>query len=188
MAKQIANGEFNMRRSFSDYRTLFSPISIILPDSGFILDSGCGMGYACRELEHRDPQKLCVIGITITRTPTVYPVIYYNMEEPLTKRLKYKINLCLDIYGAISYSCYPVKVIQNILDVTSEYGSIYIFCSFMGRLEDIHKLLHKVNNLIISYVDECRMVLIKGSINVKIPEKVQQHLFYAGKMAVTEPV
>lgn len=188
MQKQIASGEFHMRRSYADYRRLFNPVvEIKLPDTGFILDSGCGMGHACRELAQRDQEHLCVIGITITRTPTVYPVIYYDLEQPLTKRLKYTINACLDIYGAISYSCYPIRVIQNILDIMNKDGRIYIFCTFNGRLTDIHTLIYNTTGLLIDYFDDCRMVLIKTGSNVCLDDDRQNYKFYAGSMAVKDP-
>lgn len=182
------NGEFHMMRSYSDYRQLFSPVvDIKLPKSGFILDSGCGMGYACRELDLRDPHRLCVIGITVTRTPTVYPVIYYNLELPLVKRLMYSIDTCLDVYGGISYSCYPVKIIQNILDSMNKDGRIYIFCTFDGRLEDIYTLISHSKGIKVDYFDDCRMVIIKTKSTFNIPVHNQNHKFYAGKMAITSP-
>jgi SAM-dependent methyltransferase len=158
--KEIDDGNFHMRRSFTDYKKLFDPLSITVDDNGIILDSGCGMGFACRELEKIYPDAT-VIGMTYTRYPSVHPVIFHNVELPLSNKLKYRLNYVLDIYGALSYSAYPIRVLDNILAMLATGGTIYIFSTFGGRLDGIYEEIDNLIKLDVEYYNNDRMIITK---------------------------
>lgn len=184
--QDIENGNFMMCRRWEEYNELLGPITVDFPKVGFVLDSGCGMGYACRDLSEFHPD-LTIVGITNTTYPTVYPVIRQNMEEPL--RLAYRVNLALDIYGAISYSCYPILVIYHILNTMPglEPGSepdrpkLYIYCTFDGRLNDIHHIItsHQLGIEVDFWDGYSRLVFVKTPLYLGIPEQIRLIKFYA---------
>uniref|UniRef100_A0A6C0J6M1 Methyltransferase domain-containing protein n=1 Tax=viral metagenome TaxID=1070528 RepID=A0A6C0J6M1_9ZZZZ len=168
-----------MTRNWISYKTILSPINPIINENDIILDSGCGMSYACNDLALLYPNTT-VIGITLNEhtlqlsKPDNCKVIYHNMEH----KLKFKFTLCFDIYGAISYSYYPLRIIGNILDNMDVNNKIYIYCSFLGRIIDIHQSLKLFPDACnIEYIEEEERLIISKNIT-ELPEYIRCLEFY----------
>lgn len=171
----VSKGLFQMSRDWDTYQKLFAELVINETDR-VILDSGCGLGYACQTIKRLHPN-MNVTGITMTSAENIkYPVIFHNMENELPSDLN-QINICIDVYGAIAYSCYPVRVIGNILDKMAFGGKIYIYCTFMGRLLDVRDILQQEEDAVsIISGDDCYLILKKE--NITLTEKSRNEAFY----------
>ncbi len=154
-----------MNRNLQEYRNLFAPIDIIIPE-GIVLDSGCGLGYACRDINNFYGNTTA-IGISMTSvmlssspssTSSTADIIFHDMEQSLP--LRYGINAAIDVYGALSYCCYPLKVLSNMLALLVPNGKIYVYCTFECRLNNIYELLRTSKALHVEFFDD-RMIIVK---------------------------
>jgi len=180
---EVKTGNFMMERTWDDYVECMKPVTLHIPDKGRVLDSGCGIGRACRDLSNMYPN-LDVIGVNFTPfvsvTP-VYPSLMHNLENSLPFE---NVDMVIDIYGAISYSCYPIKVLNNIFKMIKDEGYIYIFSTFLGRLEGIFDIVDKVEGIGIDFWDgDRRLVLIKEHDFTGIDESLMAAQFYSASFS-----
>lgn len=165
-----------MKRNYDDYIELFKPFTIDIP-KGFVLDSGCGMGFACRDISDLHGDHTKVLGITLTESSSVHPIIFHNMVHPLP--LKFRLNLVIDVYGSLSYSSYPLLIIANIMEFLVKDGKIIIYCTFLGRLKDIHDVLEHIDGINSDHHDD-KLFITKTTDNMPVIPSIY---FYPASMA-----